>query len=326
MCFTPGNPRQSCGNRTKFAATQVKLIAEAENSVYSLSSSQQTPETFMTTAPSSDVTKRAVFIVSDGTGITAETLAHSILSQFNIPLKKIRMPFVDTAEKAQDVVAAINKAHQATQTKPIVFSTLAIVDHANIIRESDALHFDLIQDFVTPLEEELGIKAARAIGLSHKSPDSAEYGSRMEAINFALAHDDGQSHKNLGDADVILVGVSRSGKTPTSLYLAMQYGIRTANYPLIPEDFERGQLPSALLKYKQKLFGLSINPERLAAIRNERLPNSKYADLENCRQEVKNAEILMQRENIRWMSSTTKSIEEISTSIMQELKLEKRVG
>ena len=280
----------------------------------------------MTTAPASDATKRPVFIVSDGTGITAETFAHSILSQFNVPLKKIRMPFIDTAEKAHGVVAAINDVHRTSHIKPIVFSTLAIVDHANIIHESDALHFDLIQDFVTPLEEELGMKAARAIGLSHKSADSAEYNSRMEAINFALAHDDGQSHKNLGDADVILVGVSRSGKTPTSLYLAMQYGIRAANYPLIPEDFERGHLPGALLPYKHKLFGLSINPERLAAIRNERLPNSKYADLENCRQEVQHAEALMQREDIRWLSSTTKSIEEIATSILQELKLEKRVS
>jgi [pyruvate, water dikinase]-phosphate phosphotransferase / [pyruvate, water dikinase] kinase len=269
---------------------------------------------------------RTVFIVSDGTGITAETLAHSILSQFDVPFKKIRHPFIDTTEKALEVVRNINEAAQKNGQRPVVFSTLAKIDYMNVVRKSDALHFDLIQTFVAPLEEELGVKAARAMGLSHKSADSAEYGSRMDAINFSLAHDDGQSHKNLANADVILIGVSRSGKTPTSLYLAMQYGIRAANYPLIPEDFDRGSLPTALKPYKDKLFGLSINPERLADIRHERLPNSKYAALENCRHEVQSAESLMQREGIRWLSSTTKSIEEIATSIMQELRLEKRVS
>lgn len=272
------------------------------------------------------VSARTVFIVSDGTGITAETLAHSILTQFDLQFRKIRLPFVDTAEKAHDVVKTIDAAHKSSDHRPVVFSTLAKIEYSRIIRQSNALHFDLIQTFVGPLEEELGMKAARAIGLSHKSPDSDEYHGRMEAINFSLAHDDGQSHKNLASADVILVGVSRSGKTPTSLYLAMQYGIRAANYPLIPEDFERGKLPPALLPYKDKLFGLSINPERLASIRNERLPNSKYAALDNCQQEVRAAEMMMQREGIRWLSSTTKSIEEIATAIMQEKKLEKRVG
>ncbi len=277
-----------------------------------------------TTQPISEAA-RTVFIVSDGTGITAETLAHSILTQFNLQFRKIRLPFIDTAEKAHDVVKAINEIHRTHNHRPIVFSTLAKLAFSSIVRQSHALHFDLIQTFVAPLEEELGIKAARAIGLSHKSADSEEYTDRIDAINFSLAHDDGQSHKNLANADVILVGVSRSGKTPTSLYLAMQYGIRAANYPLIPEDFERNHLPSALLPYKDKLFGLSINPERLAAIRNERLPNSQYASLENCRKEVRAAEMMMQKEGIRWLSSTTKSIEEIATAIMQAVRLEKRI-
>jgi regulator of PEP synthase PpsR (kinase-PPPase family) len=150
--------------------------------------------------------------------------------------------------------------------------------------------------------------------------DSEEYKNRIEAINFSLAHDDGQSNKNLSSADVILVGVSRSGKTPTSLYLAMQYGVKAANYPLIPDDFERGKLPSALYAFKSKIFGLSIEPQRLSEIRNERRAGSKYASLENCRYEVNEAEAMMRREGIRWLSSTTKSIEEISTTILQEIK------
>ncbi len=152
---------------------------------------------------------------------------------------------------------------------------------------------------------------------------SREYAQRIEAINYSLAHDDGQSKRDLANADVILVGVSRSGKTPTSLYLAMQYGIKAANYPLIPEDFERRQLPEALLPYRKKIFGLSIQPERLAEVRNERRPHSKYASLANCRHEVSEAEAMMRREGIRWLSTTTKSIEEIATTILQEMHLER---
>ena len=179
---------------------------------------------------------------------------------------------------------------------------------------------DLIQTFVEPLEQELGIKSTHTVGRSHNTADTQAYKNRIEAINFSLAHDDGQSHKNLTAADVILVGVSRSGKTPTSLYLAMQYGIKAANYPLIPEDFERGKLPTALQTFKGKIFGLTIAPERLSEIRNERRPGSKYAAIENCMLEVNEAERMMKREGIRWLSSTTKSIEEISTTILQELR------
>src|SRR5690606_12549570 len=134
--------------------------------------------------------------------------------------------------------------------------------------------------------------------------------------------DDGQLVTGLEQADVILVGVSRCGKTPTSLYLAMQYGIKAANCPLIPEDFERNSLPSAITPYRAKLFGLSIHPERLAEVRNERRPGSQYASIEQCRYEVAEAQHLMRREGIRWLSSTTKSIEEIATTILQELVLD----
>lgn len=267
---------------------------------------------------------RTVFFVSDGTGITAETFGHSVLTQFELRFKQIRLPFIDTPEKARDAVRQINEACVSDGRRPIVFSTLVKSNLSAIVRQSNGMHMDLIQTFVEPLEQELGVKSTHTIGRSHTIADSDEYKNRIEAINFSLAHDDGQSHKNLSLADVILVGVSRSGKTPTSLYLAMQYGIKAANYPLIPEDFERGKLPSGLLPYKSKLFGLSITPERLSEVRNERRPGSKYAALENCRYEVNEAERMMLREGIRWMSSTVKSIEEIAATILQELKLQKR--
>ena len=260
-----------------------------------------------------------VFFVSDGTGITAETFGHSVLTQFNLRFKQVRLPFVDTVDKAHDACKKINEAYAEKGLRPIVFSTLVQADLAAIVRRANGLHMDLIQTFVEPLEQELGIKSTHTVGQSHNIADSEQYRKRIEAINFSLAHDDGQSHKNLSTADVILVGVSRSGKTPTSLYLAMQFGIKAANYPLIPEDFERSKLPTALPPFRDKIFGLSIAPERLSEIRNERRPGSKYAALENCRYEVNEAERMMKKEGIRWLSSTAKSIEEISTTILQEM-------
>ena len=268
--------------------------------------------------------ERTVFFVSDGTGITAETLGHSVMTQFeSLRYRQLRVPFIDTADKAREAVSRINEAGQRDGKRPIVFSTLVNPEVNAEIRQADALLLDLFESFVEPLENELGMKSSHSIGRSHNISDSDDYKARIEAINFALAHDDGQSAKGLARADVILVGVSRSGKTPTSLYLAMQYGVKAANYPLIPEDFERDELPSALPAYRHKLFGLSIAPERLAEVRNERRPNSRYASIENCRHEVAAAERMMRRENIRWLSSTTKSIEEIAATIMHEVRLDR---
>ena len=267
---------------------------------------------------------RTVYFVSDGTGITAETFGHAVLSQFEMRFRQIRIPFIDTLDKARDAARRINEEYANSGQRPIVFSTLVKHDLSGVIRASNSMHMDLFQTFVAPLEMELGVKSTHTIGRIHNVVDSEEYKNRIEAINFSLAHDDGQSHKNLAEADVILVGVSRSGKTPTSLYLAMQYGIKAANYPLIPEDFERGKLPSSLPAFRGKLFGLTITPERLTEIRNERRAGSKYASIENCRYEVNEAEMMMKREGIRWLSSTTKSIEEIATTILQEIKPDRR--
>jgi len=179
--------------------------------------------------------------------------------------------------------------------------------------------------FVQPLEDELGLKSQHRVGRFSDISQSKEYLNRMEAINYTLAHDDGQTHADLSGADVVLIGVSRSGKTPTSLYLAMQFGLKVANYPLIPEDFDRKQLPPALEPIRKKLFGLTIDPQRLSDIRNERRPNSRYASLQNCRHEVAEAEAMMRRAGVQWLSSTHKSIEEISTTVLQQV-LPQRLG
>ena len=263
---------------------------------------------------------RSVFFVSDGTGITAETLGNSILAQFAVKPRHVRRPFIDTVDKAFQVVREINAAGEREGKRPVVFTTLANDDVLNILKTCQGKVFDMIKTFVEPLEEEFGLKSNHRVGRFSDASQDREYNDRIDAINFTLEHDDGQSGRSLETSDVVLVGVSRSGKTPTSLYLAMQHGIKAANVPLIPEDFERGFLPSMLKTHKKKCFGLTIDPVRLSQIRNERRPGSKYASLENCRQEVNQAEAMMRREGIAWLSSTHKSIEEIATTILRDLR------
>lgn len=269
--------------------------------------------------------KKHVIIVSDGTGITAETFSHSVLSQFtnHFSFTQVREPFVNSVARAEKVAELIVKLGEESGSKPIVFSTVVHDDVLEVIQKAPCIFMDIFGACVKQLERDLGTKSDPAIGRSRIDAGSAAYRNRIEAINFSLSHDDGQFVRDLDQAEVIFVGVSRCGKTPTSLYLAMQYGVRAANYPLIPEDFERNQLPSMLEPFRHKLFGLSIQPDRLHEVRQERRPNSQYASLEQCRYEVTQAERLMRRESIQWLSTTTKSIEEISTTVLHRLKLDK---
>ncbi|WP_334136127.1 posphoenolpyruvate synthetase regulatory kinase/phosphorylase PpsR [Tepidimonas sp.] len=265
--------------------------------------------------------QRTAFFVSDGTGITAETFARALLAQFEIQPRMVRLPFVDNLDKAHQAVRQINHAAEVDGKRPLVFTTLVNEDAMDVLRRDCAgLLIDMFGTFIAPLERELGMKSNHRVGRFSDVTRSREYHDRIEAINFTLEHDDGQTDRSLELADVILVGVSRSGKTPTSLYLALQFGLKAANYPLIPEDFERRQLPPALLPHRKKLFGLTIDPQRLSEIRHERRPNSRYASLDNCRYEVREAEALMRRAGIRVLSTTHKSIEEIATLIRQDLE------
>ncbi|MFO7188676.1 MAG: pyruvate, water dikinase regulatory protein [Pseudomonadota bacterium] len=269
---------------------------------------------------------RPVFFVSDGTGITAETLGRSLLTQFEgLDFKQTVIPFVDSEEKAEECLQRFEAAKREYGVRPVVFSTLLKAGVRAVIGRADALVFDFFESFLSPLEAELGMRSSHTVGRSHSMGDTPDYQARIEAVNFALAYDDGQEARGLEDADVILIGVSRSGKTPTCLYMAMQMGVKAANYPLVPEDFERGTLPPCLEPHLGKLYGLSIDPERLARIRNERRPGSRYADLENCRYEVAQAERLMQKYGVRWLNSTARSVEEIATKILEDAKLERRV-
>lgn len=270
--------------------------------------------------------RRTVFFISDGTGITAQMLGHSLLTQFDgLEFSQVTLPFVDSVAKAEECLERIEREAGRANGRPIVFSTLVDGDVRAVIRRADALVFDFFETFIDPLEAGLGVKSTHTVGRSHSALDRKEYQQRIEAINFAMTHDDGASHRELGEADLILIGVSRSGKTPTCLYLALQFGLKAANYPLIPEDFARMRLPEALRSHKKKLYGLSIAPERLCEIRQARRPGSEYAELANCRHEVEQAERLMRRQNVRWIDSTRKSIEEIATTILRELRIERHV-
>jgi regulator of PEP synthase PpsR (kinase-PPPase family) len=270
---------------------------------------------------------RTVFFVSDRTGITAEMLGNSLLSQFEeIEFTRLTIPFVDSPEKIAAVIEQINETSGREPQPPIVFSS--IVDDAmsdTLRRNTHALALDLFQVFIAPLETELGAKSSHAAGRSHGITNSHEYFARMDAINFTQAHDDGAATRELSRAQVILVGVSRCGKTPTSLYLALQFGIRAANFPLTPDDFVDHALPASLRAHKDLLFGLTINPERLHKIREERRPHSKYSALENCRYEVRECEHLLEREGIPILDTTEKSIEEIATTISYRAKLRRHV-
>lgn len=268
---------------------------------------------------------RPVFIVSDGTAITAETLAHSVMTQFpDLVYDQQRIPFIDTPEKAHQVAKRIERTLNETGVRPLVFSTFVDPEISKeFLKTAPGFQVELFRSFVGPMERELGMKSTHTVGATHKIRNEERYNKRIAAIDYTLTHDDGQTNRGLDQAEVILVGVSRSGKTPTSLFLAMQFGIKVANYPLIPEDFDRGELPPALESLRDKLFGLSIKPERLSEIRNERRPGSHYASIENCRKEIEEAEELMRRNGIEWLNSTTKSIEEIAATIIAKQHLEK---
>jgi regulator of PEP synthase PpsR (kinase-PPPase family) len=270
---------------------------------------------------------RTVFFLSDRTGITAEMLGNSLLSQFEeVQFRRITIPFVDSPDKIAEAVRQVNATAAAEGRRPIVVSSIVDEAMSEIVRRDvQGLTLDLFQTFIQPLEAELGAKSSHAAGRSHGIANSHEYFARMEAINFAQAHDDGAATRGLGKAQVILVGVSRCGKTPTTLYLALQFGVRAANFPLTPDDFADRKLPASVLPFHERLFGLTILPERLREIREERRPGSKYASLDNCRYEVREAEHLMERERIAMLDTTTKSIEEIATTILHRAKLERHV-
>lgn len=271
------------------------------------------------------VYQRLAFFVSDRTGITAESLGNMVLTQFDaFEFQRETIPFVDTQEKAKEVIARIYERSLTVKFRPLVFSSIVDESVRALFKVDYAFCIDFFETFVGRIERELKQHATPHIGLTHSVVDESVYDRRIHAINFSLNHDDGLTLKNLDEADVILVGVSRSGKTPTCLYLALQYGICAANYPLTPEDLEGADLPQSLALYRRKLFGLTIDVDRLHNIRSERRANSRYASLGNCRFEVDRAEAIFRQHGVPFISTTHRSIEEISAKIIHKTAIQRR--
>lgn len=269
---------------------------------------------------------RTVYYISDGTGISAQTLGHSLMTQFEqVDFKSVTLPYIDSKDKAMAAITQINKSFNSDGAKPIVFSTIVKSEIRNIIAGSSAFVIDFFQTFIDSLEQELKVPSAHLVGLSHAVTDDERYNTRIEAINFSLMCDDGINPKNFSAADIVLLGISRTGKTPTCLYLALQFGIKAANYPLTPDDLNHPHLPSFLNDCRDKLFGLTINPERLHQIRSKRFPNSEYASKNQCDIEVKQAESYFKKEQIPYLNSTQLSIEELATHILADTGLTRRI-
>jgi len=271
--------------------------------------------------------QRSVFFISDGTAITAETLGHSLLAQFpHVKFDIHIIPYISSEEAATNVVAEINARAQIDGEKPLVFDTLVDPYVRDIINTANAVNLDVFEGLISKLADELGTIPTTLVGQTHAVTDSESYKARIDAVHFALDNDDGARTRHYDKADLILIGVSRSGKTPTSIYLSLQFGIRVANYPLTEEDLDDNRLPAVLRPHKNKLFGLMIDAERLVAIRSERKANSRYASFSQCQMELRAIEGIYISEGIKYLNVSEMSIEEISTRVLQMPGLKRRIG
>jgi regulator of PEP synthase PpsR (kinase-PPPase family) len=273
------------------------------------------------------MSKQTVFFLSDHTGITVEKLGHSLLTQFDgIEFTRIRVPYINNQQKATETLKKINAAYTQNQQQPIVISSIIDAPIRSIIQQANCIFFDFFDTFIPPMEKALGQSAAWAKGRAHGLINQSIYHARIDAVDFTLKNDDGANIRHYDKADLILVGVSRTGKTPTCLYLAMQFGLHAANYPLNEDDLTSCSLPKAISAYRNKVFGLTIDAHQLQMIRRERLPESRYATINQCRQEITAAEELYQLMRIPFIDTTTISIEEISTLLMDKMQLPTRIN
>jgi hypothetical protein len=270
--------------------------------------------------------RRTVFFVSDQTGVTAETMGHSLLTQFDgLDFRPITLPFITTLDKAREAVGKIDQAARDEGARPVVFATFVNNNIRDAVRCAECVFLDFFAAFLEPLEQEFGQPSAHVLGRAHGMTDLTAYTLRINATNFALANDDGAQTRDYERADVILLGVSRSGKTPTCVYMALQYATYAANYPLTEEDLDGVRLPAAVEPYRKKLFGLTIQPDRLQQIRQERRPDSRYASPQQCAYEVRAAEQLFERQGVPFLETTDCSIEEIASRVLERLSIPRRV-
>lgn len=270
--------------------------------------------------------RRDVFYVSDGTAITCETLGHVVLGQFAVQPNEKTFPFVESDEKLSELLKQIQRSYQLHGVKPLVFFSMVIPEMRTRLLQAPAHFYDVLESIVQRVSLDIEMEPAPKLQRSRSvGKDSDTYFDRIAAIEYTLAHDDGVSLKDLDRADIILLGVSRSGKTPTSLYMAMQFGLRVVNYPFIAEDMHAMRLLPEFESHRHKLFGLTINAERLTEIRENRLAGSEYASNQQCLQELATVEALFRREAIPYINTSSLSVEEISTRILERTGLKRRL-
>ena len=273
-----------------------------------------------------DIQSRDVFYVSDGTAITCETLGHVVLGQFPFIPNEKTFPFVESEDKVADVIKEIEISYQRDGVKPLVFFSIVVPEIREVLLKAPAYSYDVLESIVQKVQDDIQMAPQPKMQRSRSvSKDSDTYFDRIAAIEYTLAHDDGITLKGLEEADIILLGVSRSGKTPTSLYMAMQFGLRVVNYPFIAEDVKMMRLLPEFEIHRHKLFGLTINPERLNEIRENRLSGSEYASTEQCKLELDTVEALFRREAIPYINTSSLSVEEITTRILERAGMKRRL-
>ncbi|MCY9844061.1 pyruvate, water dikinase regulatory protein [Vibrio caribbeanicus] len=273
-----------------------------------------------------DIQSRDVFYVSDGTAITCETIGHVVLGQFPFNANEKTFPFVESKEKLEDLLREIEISFIKNGVKPLVFFSMVITELKEVLLQSNCYGYDILGSLVQQVETDIQIAPVPQLQRSRSvSKDSDTYFDRIAAIEYTLAHDDGVTLKGLEKADIILLGVSRSGKTPTSLYMAMQFGLRVVNYPFIDDDLSRLRLLPEFEIHRHKLFGLTIDPQRLTEIRQNRLAGSDYASNEQCLHELQTVEALFRREAIPYINTSSLSVEEISTRVLEKAGLRRRL-
>ena len=268
---------------------------------------------------------RPVFFISNSTGITVETLGRSLLYQFSsVKFESHSLRFIDSVEKATEAVQSINQCANETGLRPIILSTLIKPELRTILAGAEGLYLDIFDTFISPIEEEIGCDAKLGMGRVHGIGDDEYYSARIDAVNYSLKTDDGVGAKDYEQADVILIGASRTGKTPTSLYLAMHFGLKAANYPIVDEELDSHHLPQSLKDFKSKIFGLLVTAERLQNIRTKRRPDSSYSSLPQCQYEIRQTEAMFHEQNIPFFDVSSMSIEEVASNIMDMLKISPR--
>jgi len=259
-----------------------------------------------------------VYSMSDSTGQTAETLSKAAIRQFREvqEIRHIPLPRISRAEQIEKVVSLLSQA------KPCMIAyTLSVPTLQDLLIEQARAHeipvVNLLDPLVQTISEELGIKPPRReSGILHQMDE--EYYSRIEAVEFAIRFDDGKDPKGMTKADIILVGVSRTSKTPTGMYLAQNYGKKVTNNPIVYGH----KPPKELFENKDKVIGLIVRPEVLLDIRTARLQSlglpahSAYANAEQVQLELDYANQLMAELGCPVVDVSHKAIEETATEII----------